>query len=97
MATKHDTTAELIAAKLGVQYNKGQGADIKARDRVVEVETAATVSDGPRQLRGHRKPAYIAGADPKATRKALEAVQGTTIGVMDQTGKIIKRSTRKKR
>ena len=95
MATKHDNTANLIARRKGAQYNRGQGPDVITPKSAIEVETETTVQDGLRQLRGFRKPVYIAGADAAATKKALEVAQGTTVGVMDSQGKIIKRSTRK--
>ena len=94
--TKHDRTAERLADKERVDYNRGQGADIQARRRAIEVETANTVSDGLRQLQGYRKPVYIAGADAAATEAALEATKGTTVGVMDEHGKVVKPSTRKR-
>ena len=39
-------------------------------------------------------PVYMAVATQLATKKAIAAVKETYIGVMDQNGKIIKRSTR---
>ena len=92
----HKTTANRIAKKLGAEYNDGQGVDIKSNRATVEVETPDTVGDAPSQLRGHRGPAYIAGTNKEAVEKALKTTQGTTIGVMDNTGRIVKRSTRKK-
>ena len=96
MTTKHDKTAEHLAQKEGVDYNQGQGPDVNSRRRAIEVETADTVKDALRQLQGFKKPVYIAGADEAATEAALEAAQGTTAGVMDPQGKIVKRSTRKR-
>lgn len=52
--------------------------------------------DGLRQLQGFRKPVYIAGADAEATQAALDATKGTTVGVMNPQGKILKRSTRRR-
>ena len=96
MASNHDNTAKRLAAKEHVEYNQGQGPDVNAPGRAIEVETANTVRDGIRQLQGFRKPVYIAGASTKATKAALEATQGTTVGVMDPNGKIVKRSTRRR-
>ena len=96
MASKHDTTAQRIAKRLGGTYNQGQGPDIITREQATEVETTETVGDGLRQLKGFRKAVYIAGADAAATRKALETTDGTTVGVRDQNGKIVKRSTRRR-
>lgn len=92
--TKHDRTANRIAAKEGTDYNRGQGPDVKTPRRAIEVETAATANDGLRQLQGFKKPVYIAGADREATRAALEVTKGTTVGVMSPAGRVIKRSTR---
>ncbi len=95
--SKHDQTAERLAKKEGTEYNRGQGADIQGGRRVIEVETEATVRDGLLQLRGYQKPVYIAGADEKATQAALEATKGTTVGVMDDKGNVVRSSSRKKR
>ncbi len=92
----HKTAANRIAQKLGAEYNDGEGVDVKSRRGTVEVETPETVADATGQLRGHRGPVYIAGTNQDAVDKALEVTQGTTIGVMDNQGKVVKRSTRKK-
>ncbi len=97
MPSKHDKTAERVARKLGGEYNRGQGPDVTTPSQATEVETAKTVRDGLQQLQGFNKPVYIAGADAEATKKALEATQGTTVGVRDHNGKILNRSTRKRR
>ncbi|MEE9228241.1 MAG: hypothetical protein V3U47_04660, partial [Acidimicrobiia bacterium] len=72
MASNHDETAKRIAKRKSTTYNRGQGPDIQTSRQIIEVETAATVGDGTRQLQGFRKPVYIAGADAEATQKALE-------------------------
>ena len=97
MPTKHDTIAERIAKKKGVPYNRGQGPDVITPRQVIEVETIDTLQDGLRQVRGFRKPVYLAGVDEATTKKALETTEGTTVGVMDPSGKIRKRSTRKRK
>ena len=91
----HKTTSNRIAKKFGTEYNAGTGPDIKSSKATVEVETAETVSAAPAQLRGYKGPVYIAGTNQEAINKALEVTQGTTIGVMDNQGRIKKRSTRK--
>ena len=96
MGTKHDSTANLIAKKKGVEYNRGQGPDVITPRQAIEVETVDSIRDGFRQLRGFTKPVYIAGADDDATQAALDAAAGTTVGVMDPSGNIVKRSTRKR-
>jgi len=54
------------------------------------------VADALGQLRGHRGPAYIAGTNKEAVNKAMETTKGTTVGVMDNQGNIVKPSTRKR-
>jgi len=90
----HRSTAKRLAKKFGTEYNMGQGADINAQDVAIEVETPGTVKGGLKQLQGHQKQVYIAGTNQKAVERALERTKGTTVGVMDNQGKIVKKSTR---
>ena len=62
---------------------------------MVEVETAASMPEGLGQLRGYRGPVYVAGTNREAVQKALDATANTTVGVMDNQGNIVKKSTRK--
>lgn len=97
MSSKHDPTALYLARKFGADYNRGKGADIKTPDMAIEVETAASIKkDGLNQLQGFQKPCYIAAADSDAVEPAMEATDGTTVGVMDPNGNILKKSTRGK-
>lgn len=95
--SKHDRVAERLAKKEGVKYNRGQGADIQSSRRAIEVESVNTIGDAARQLAGYQKPVYVAGVDAKATQKALQQYEGTTIGVIGSSGKTLKRSTRRKK
>ena len=90
----HRITANRLAKKFKTTYNEGAGADIKTDNIAIEIETPETVSDASRQLQGHKKPVYVAGTNKDAVKKALERYEGTTIGVMDNQGKIIKKSSR---
>ncbi len=90
----HKTTSNRLAKKHSTKYNRGKGADIKTPHIAIEVETVGTVAGGLRQLQGHKKPVYIAGTNQNAVNKALEKTKGTTIGVMDNQGNIIKKSNR---
>lgn len=92
----HKATSNRIAKKLGTTYESQDGVDIVTDRMAVEVETADSVRQGLQQLQGHRKPAYIAGTNQEAVEKALEATEGTTIGVMDNQGNVVKPSTRKR-
>ena len=91
----HDETARRIARRRGGEYNRGQGPDIQLPQMVVEVESPGTVADAGRQLSGYTRSVYVAGSNAQATRRALARYQDSTIGVMDQNGNILKRSTRK--
>jgi len=92
----HKTTANRIAKKMNAEYNDWKGVYIKSTNATVEVETPETVGEALGQLRGHRGPAYIAGTNKEAVNKAMETTKGTTIGVMDSQGNIVKTSTRKR-
>ncbi len=93
----HKATANRLAKKHGTPYNKGKGADIKGEKITVEVETPETVAEGLRQLSGYRNPVYIAGTNQEAVQGALKVTDGTTVGVMDNQGRVIKKSTRKRK
>ena len=90
----HKTTANRLAARYNVEYNRGPGADIKAEGITIEVETPETVADAGRQLSGHRGSVYVAGTNKEAVEQALDRYGDSTIGVMDNQGNIVKRSTR---
>jgi hypothetical protein len=92
----HSTTVNRIVKRYGGEYNPEKGPDIKSPIiGTVEVETEKTVRDAPTQLQGTRGPAYIAGTNQEAVKKAIEATEGTTIGVMDNKGNIVKHSSRR--
>ena len=90
----HNRVAMNIARRYGARFNTRSNPDIETPDRVIEVESAATVAEGFQRLRNFRKPVYIAGADVDAVTAACKATIGTTVGVMTPDGKIVKRSTR---
>lgn len=90
----HKATANRIAEQLGTEYNSGKGVDIRSPIATVEVETPETVRNGVRQLRGHRGPVYIAGTNQAAVDAAMKKTEGTTVGVMDNQGRIVRSSTR---
>lgn len=92
----HKATANRLAARFNTEYNRGKGADVKAKGITIEVETPCIVADAGRQLSGHRGPVYVAGTNKEAVKKALNRYDDSTIGVMDNQGNIVKRSTRKK-
>jgi hypothetical protein len=94
MGSKHDEVAQMLAQRYGTEYNRAKGPDVQASHITIEVESAGTIADAGRQLQGHRGPVYVAGTNQRATEAALERYRGTTIGVMDEHGSILKPSTR---
>jgi hypothetical protein len=92
----HRTTVNRIVKRYGGEYNPDKGPDIKSPFvGTVEVETEKTVADAPTQLQGSRGSVYIAGTNQEAVKKAIEVTEGTTIGVMDNKGNILKPSSRR--
>ncbi len=90
--SKHDKIASGLAKKKNVEYNKGQGPDIKTPRQVIEVAVSdSDLKDSKRQLQGFKKPRYIATESDKIA-KALEVTENTSIGVMGPTGHIHKRA-----
>ncbi len=91
----HTIVANRLARQLGTPYNRGAGADVQTPNAAIEVETEKTVGDAGRQLRGHRKQVFVAGTSQAATDAALERYRGTSIGVMDPNGRVLKPSSRR--
>ncbi len=91
----HKIVGNRLAKKFKTQYNFGRGADIKTPSIAVVVVAPKAFAHAPRQLQGYRKPVFMAGTNKAAVKKALAFTQGTSIGVMDNHGHIIKPSTRK--
>ena len=89
----HKTTVNRLSKKFGTEPQE-KGADIQTNNLAIEVEPEKTINQAIMQLQGYKKSVYIAGVNQKAVEKALEATEGTTIGVMDNQGKIMKRSSR---
>jgi glutathione synthase/RimK-type ligase-like ATP-grasp enzyme len=90
----HDEIAERIAKKLGTDYKAHEGIDI-VKDKVIEVETKkSSLSQGLKQVIRSQKPRYLA-VNEANIENALEVTEGTGVGVMGPTGRIIKRASRK--
>ena len=95
--SKHDQIAENLAKEFGVEYKKHQGIDIVTKKRVIEVETTKEgIYQGINQIKRSPKTRYIA-VDEKNIQNALEAIEGTGIGVMDKKGRILKRTRSKEK
>lgn len=94
MASLHDQIAEKLARKFGTEYKKHKGIDIVLPKRVIEVETkAGGVAQGITQVQRSSKARYLA-VNRANVDHALEATEGTGIGVMNERGKILKKASR---
>lgn len=92
--SKHDQISEKLSSKFNTPYKANKGIDLVTPTRVVEVEVfKSTLDHGVKQVQNSSKARYL--AVPKRTEKAaLKKTKGTGIGVMSETGKIIKRASR---
>ena len=89
-------TANRIARKFKTEYILGPGPDIKSSQCTIVVETEESLSEAVRKLSGYRVPVYVAVTNQKSLFVAIEKYAHTTIGVMDNQGDIVKKSTRNK-
>ena len=88
----HTATANRIARRYGCSVNVDGSPDIQAAELVVEVETSATVRKAIQRLQNFDRPAFVAVTNKEAILEALRYAQGTTVGVMDPHGEIVKQS-----
>lgn len=94
--SKHDEIAKKLAKKFKTEYKSQKGIDLVLPDRVIEVETKKSgIYQGIKQIERSKKPRYLA-VNKININNAVQATRGTGIGVMSETGKIIKKASRKK-
>ena len=93
MAGKIDV-AKALAEKHGVKYNRGKGPDIRTEKITINVETVRTLGTACGRLRGFRGPVYVACANDADIEYAKDVIAGKTVGLMNNKGRILKRSTR---
>lgn len=94
--SKHDEIANKLAKKFKTEYKSDKGIDLVLSDRVIEIETKkAGIAQGIKQVEKSSKPRYLA-VNNVNIKNALEATTNTGIGVMKETGSIIKKASRKK-
>ena len=95
--SEHDKMAERLAKKFKTKHRR-EGVDIKVGDRAVEVATTdSDLRQSVGQLRRSRKEKKYLAVPRDKLRKAKELTEGTGIGVMGPSGKIVKRARKKKR
>ena len=94
--SKHDEIANKLAKKFKTEYKSDKGIDLVLNDKVIEVETKKnSLSQGIGQVVKSQKACYLA-VNKMNINNALEATKNTGIGVMSETGRIVKKASRKK-
>ncbi|KKQ99174.1 MAG: hypothetical protein UT24_C0026G0005 [Candidatus Woesebacteria bacterium GW2011_GWB1_39_12] len=94
MTSIHDQIANKLANKFGTKYKSDKGIDLVLPTRVIEVETKkAGIQQGIKQVEKSDKARYLA-VNKINVNNALSATQGTGVGVINQTGRIIKKAGR---
>ncbi|MFH0854391.1 MAG: hypothetical protein V1891_02780 [bacterium] len=94
--SKHDEVANKLAKKFKTEYKSDKGIDLVLRTKVIEVETQkAGILQGIKQVEKSQKARYLA-VNKININNAIQATEGTGIGIMSETGKIIKKASRKK-
>ena len=92
----HDKIAENLARKFKTEYKSDKGIDIVTRNKAIEVETKKeSLPQGIKQIAKSQKARYLAVNKQNVTN-ALQETKNTGVGVMSQTGRIIKKASRKK-
>jgi len=90
----HDQIAEKLATKFDTEYKSDKGVDLVTKTRVVEVEThKSTLDQGIDQISRSSKARYLAVPE-SLVKEAKEKTEGTGIGVMSGTGRIMKKASR---
>lgn len=94
--SKHDEVANKLAKKFKTEYKSDKGIDLVLPTKVIEVETQkAGILQGIKQVEKSQKARYLA-VNKINVNNAIQATEGTGIGIMSETGKIIKKASRKK-
>ena len=89
---EHKTTARRLARLLGVQsYNPDKNPDINVNGWfIVRVAMPGAIERTVRELQNGNTKAYIAVTNDKAIWPAIDAAQGTGVGVMSPMGDFLK-------
>lgn len=92
--SKHDQIAEGLARKFCTPYKSDKGIDLVTPTRVIEVEIhKKSLDQGVDQVVRSAKARYLA-VPRKIEKAAVNRTKGTGIGVMSETGRIIKKASR---
>ena len=88
----HTATVNRIAQRYGVHPTPNGPFDVQAEKFSIDVETSASLDEAVAKLRLQSGPVYIAVTNKEGIHLALIKTEGTTIGVMDPQGYIVRNS-----
>ena len=89
----HTATLNRICRRYGLSANQdGEPFDIQTGELVIEVETSASVPEAVTRLTSLPAPVYIAVTNKEGIGFAREQVEGTSIGLLDPKGDVIRPS-----
>jgi hypothetical protein len=92
----HDEIAKKLAKKFGTEYKSDKGIDLVLPKKVIEVETKKEgIAQGIKQIEKSSKARYLA-VNKINIQNAVEATINTGIGIMKESGVIVKKASRKK-
>lgn len=84
----HAATLRRLSLRYGLQV--GARFDLAGDDLIIEVETAATLADGVRNLQHAAGRRFVAMTNQESIDDALLLTRTTQIGVMSPRGDIVK-------
>lgn len=93
MANKaHAATVRRLSERYRIPA--GQTYDLAGEGLIIEVETAATVSEGVRKLKEASGRRFVAMTNKESISDAVELTSATDIGVMGPRGEVVKEAGR---
>ncbi len=96
MASSHDKIADRLASKLKTKHRQ-QGVDIVDRGRAIEVATSESdLHQSVAQLNRSRAAKKYMAVPSSLVPAAERILEGSGIGIMDSSGRIKKRSRRRR-
>lgn len=86
-------TFRRIARRYGAEMSEDGGRAIVLGALTIAVETSATLADGIAQLQSLAGRRFVAVTNKESIAEALRLTDGTSLGVMDSQGNIVKDAT----
>jgi len=97
MTSEHNKICKRLAKKFNTSCLR-EGVDLKPKDRAIEVATTESdLRQSVGQLRRSRKPKKYMAVPSSLMSNAQGLLKGSGIGIMDEKGRIRKKSRRKRK